>query len=62
MTELQQHVFDLAKVKLMKETWYRGVCTDNFPTNAEIERDGVQSAVDYVWFETAYWDSDMMSS
>lgn len=61
LSSLQQQVFDLAKEKLMKESWYRGVCMDNFPNDLNIERDGIESAVYDVWFETAYWDSPMMS-
>lgn len=61
MTELQNKVFELALKKLEKESWFKGVCMDNFPSDFEIERDGIKHAVDSVWFEAAYWDSDMMS-
>lgn len=61
MTELQNKVFELALKKLEKESWFKGVCMDKFPTDESICKHGIESAVDDVWFETAYWDSPMMS-
>jgi hypothetical protein len=62
MTELQNKVFELAKQKLSKESWYKGVCMDNFPTDSQIIQFGTNAAADEVWFETAYWDSTIIGN
>lgn len=56
LTPLQQQVFDKAKAWLEKEEWYTGVCMDNFPTDEEITKDGIDHAVERVYDETYMWD------
>jgi hypothetical protein len=56
-SELQQLVFDAAKKQLETETWFRGICTDGFPTDDEILCDGIEESASTVCCETAYWDA-----
>lgn len=57
MTDAQIRVFNEAKRRLKNETWYRGVCCDNFPTHQECV-DDFEQAVRSVIGETALWDDD----
>jgi hypothetical protein len=56
-TPKQQRVFDTAKARLEKESWYNGVCCDNFPTDQEIDED-FEGAVVSVVMETERWDAE----
>lgn len=58
LTGLQQQVYNLALFKLQLEPWFRGVCMNYFPTDEDIERDGVNTCADRVYWETHYWDGD----
>ena len=55
----QQIVLKIAKEKLEKEDWFDGVCLDNFPTDQDIERDGIESCAESVYYETALWDAPL---
>ena len=54
LTPLQQVVFQARQI-LEKEPWFRGVCLDDLPTNAEIEAD-FDACVDRIVFATEMWD------
>ncbi len=54
-TEKQQKVFDAAKNKLKDESWYSGICCDEFPEDEEIDKD-FDEAVNSVCFLTAFYD------
>lgn len=56
MTELQEQVKERARLLLQDEPWFRGVCLDNFPTDEDIRRDGVDEHAQQVALETAMWD------
>ena len=58
LTEKQEQVFDRAKQMLEGEEWYMGVCMDNFPSDQEIERNGIEESAQSVYCETASWDAD----
>ena len=57
LSEKQKEVFKAAKNSLQGKSWYKGICMDNFPTDKEIERDGIESAVQQVCMETEMWDA-----
>lgn len=62
LSELQQQVFDHAKAWLEQKPWFKGVSMDDFPTDEEIKRDGVEDSAMGVVMNTAYWDaSDFMN-
>lgn len=54
---LQQEVFNKAKKVLKVGNWYNGVCLYDFPTDEEIEKEGIDNAVSIVYSQTAYWDA-----
>lgn len=55
-TPLQRRVFNAAKAKLEKKPWFTGVCTDDFPTDVDIQKD-FEGSVTQVMMLTAYWDA-----
>ena len=52
----QKAVFDKALQELQKKEWFRGVCTDDFPNDLEIQED-FEGAVTRVVMNTAYYDA-----
>lgn len=56
-TELQQKACDMARELIRCEKWFRGICCDNLPTDAEIQSMGLTEAAASIAFETAYWDA-----
>lgn len=57
LTDLQTKVFNEAKRRMQDKLWFSGVCMDNFPSHADIERDGFLASVDAVVMETEMWDA-----
>lgn len=56
LTELQKQVFERAREQLKQKDWFRGVCMDDFPSDFDIQRDGVETSATHVMLATAYWD------
>lgn len=56
MTKRQQSAFSLAKRMLKKRPWYRGVCTNTMPSDADIKAKGRYWAAHELWMETWYHD------
>lgn len=56
LTPKQRKVFEAAKARLEKESWFRGVCCDRFPSDQEIDKD-FNEAVTHVIMETEWWDA-----
>jgi hypothetical protein len=54
LTKLQTAVFRLAKERLENESWYNGVSMDDFPTNEDIECNGISDSAWDVYYTT--WD------
>jgi hypothetical protein len=54
-TKLQQMVYDLAKAELETSDIY-AVCIDNFPSDEDINKNGVVESVHKVVDETWYWE------
>lgn len=59
-SDLQQIVFNKARDAMKNENWYKGVCVDNFPSDADILRNGINESVSAVIFETELWDNPDM--
>jgi len=57
LTEKQKEIFELARAKLEKKPWFKGVCLDDFPTDDEIEILGKEECVSIVVDETTLWDA-----
>lgn len=55
MTEAQLKVLEGARARLKRKPWYKGVCLDNFPTDAECIKDEDES-IRTVFAETELWD------
>lgn len=55
-TQKQQAVIEAAAAKLKKNSWFRGVCLDNLPSDEEIDREGFEEAVEALVLDTAFWD------
>ena len=57
MTPAQKEVFEKAKELLQNRSWFRGICTDNFPSNNECVKNPILS-VNSVMAETRMWDEE----
>lgn len=59
LTELQEEVVQLAKLDIQDRPWYTGVCLDQLVkmTDEDIQKMGVQRAVEIVILDTMYWDA-----
>lgn len=56
LTGLQKEVVEAARRRLMDKPWFRGVCLDCMPTDAEILRHR-QRSIDDLVANTEYWDA-----
>jgi hypothetical protein len=56
LSPLQQQVVTEVEQQLGKKTWFKGVCMDHFPTDADIA-DNFDDAVSSVILETEMWDN-----
>lgn len=55
-TDLQTAVIAEARSRIQHKPWFKGICTDNLPTDAEIREDR-EGAVERIVNETMYWDA-----
>ena len=56
-TDLQLKVYNAAKLKLCKYSWFQGVCVDTLPkTDEEILEKGFDAVVENLVDDTIYWD------
>lgn len=55
-TKLQNVAINKANKMLKKEPWYRGVCVNKVPSDAQIKKYGVHRAAQKIWDETYYYD------
>ena len=54
MTELQAEIIKEARIRMQDHSWFKGVCTNNLPTDAMIREDREKS-IDVLINETMYW-------
>jgi len=57
LSEKQKEVFRKAKEALQNQSWFKGICMDNFPTDQEIDKEGIEDSVSSVCMETEMWDA-----
>ncbi len=58
LTQLQRQACALARKQIEGKPWFRGLCSDNMPTDEEIADMGLEDAATLIAFQTAYWDAD----
>lgn len=56
LTEKQRQVVEAAKAVLKKDHGLDRVCLEQLPSDAEIERDGVEEWVATLVIDTCYWE------